>query len=908
LTATAADCGYTSTTVAFDLVNGANTVPQPGLSNFLCAPSRIDGISVTGGDAGGGIYVNGWAHNLEIANNRVYGNAGAFNGGIRVGVPYLETTLYPGQTLDPITGAVLGKPTLVAGAIAGLGYDNNVRIHHNAITKNGTIEGPGGNGGAGGGVSICTGSDGYSVDHNWVCGNFGSSDGGGIGHIGYSQGGSISYNSVLFNQSFQQTNSTHGGGIVASGEPPIVGTLSLGTGNLTIDANLIRGNVAEGGSGGGIRLQQVNGAEAAAYPGVSNIWFSVTASNNMVVNNVAGYAGGGISLADALVSVLVNNTIASNDSVGSAGVVVTAPNGTANQSGIGRPSPAGVSSDPTSTALVNALVSVENSVLPTSRKAISSPYLANNIVWHNRSFFYAVVAGNGTLCSSNNGNNVAACNQLPAQATTGQCTGTPAYWDIGVVGDLSVTPGTLRLNPVYSVLTSTTGYTSSNPHNVATNPGLLDLYCNGSRVTPEFPGVINPPSVKTMQVAATVDEGNNFINLRYGPLTTMKPTTSAGTAYTSFGDYHIAATSPAVDTGTSELAPNHDFDGQSRPQGAGFDKGADEILAVGGAFGAPSVTPLQLDFGYEQVGAPTAYYAAKNVTLRNDGTGLLSGIAVTLTGGAGNFAIVANTCAATLAAGANCTISISFVPSAYVGRTATLNITTADATNPLLQVQLTGIGAHPMQSVAPVTLAFTSQLINSTSVSQPVVVTNTGYGPLPIASITITGGGATRYSQTNDCPATIALGAFCTINVSFRPTATGNAPAANLRIQFAPNTLPAVTQNVVLTGVGAVATLAQSPLAFGLVPPADPVLTAQISNPAGAGALTITSITLTSGTPYFVIAPTTSCTAGATVAAGNGCDVTVTFTQAPVTSLTVRRGNVRVVTSAGTFNIPLTGN
>ncbi len=57
-------------------------------SNFHCESSRIDGISITGGDAGGGIYVNGWAHGLEISNNRVYGNAGAFHGGVRVGVPW----------------------------------------------------------------------------------------------------------------------------------------------------------------------------------------------------------------------------------------------------------------------------------------------------------------------------------------------------------------------------------------------------------------------------------------------------------------------------------------------------------------------------------------------------------------------------------------------------------------------------------------------------------------------------------------------------------------------------------------------------------------------------------------------------------------------------------------------------
>jgi len=63
------------------------TQGDPRVSNFYCKNARIDGVSVTGGDAGGGIYVNGWAHNLEISNNRVYGNAGPYNGGIRIGQP-----------------------------------------------------------------------------------------------------------------------------------------------------------------------------------------------------------------------------------------------------------------------------------------------------------------------------------------------------------------------------------------------------------------------------------------------------------------------------------------------------------------------------------------------------------------------------------------------------------------------------------------------------------------------------------------------------------------------------------------------------------------------------------------------------------------------------------------------------
>ncbi len=41
-----------------------------GTSNFLCNPSRIDGVSVTNSSqGGGGIFLHGWNHYLEVANN-----------------------------------------------------------------------------------------------------------------------------------------------------------------------------------------------------------------------------------------------------------------------------------------------------------------------------------------------------------------------------------------------------------------------------------------------------------------------------------------------------------------------------------------------------------------------------------------------------------------------------------------------------------------------------------------------------------------------------------------------------------------------------------------------------------------------------------------------------------------------
>jgi hypothetical protein len=753
-------------------------------SNFRCASSRIDGVSVTGGDAGGGIYVNGWAHNLEISNNRVYGNAGAYHGGVRVGVPYLEQELYPGQTFGA-DGNVQGSPALVNGELAGLGYDLGVKIHHNAITKNGTVEAPAGAGGAGGGVSICTGTDGYSLDHNWICGNYSSADGGGIGHLGFSQGGRIANNTILFNQSFQQTTSTHGGGIVVSGEPGVAGTLSLGTGNVTIDSNVIRGNFAEAGHGGGIRLQQVNGAEVQAFRGTGGNpphpdprWFKITITNNLIDNNIAGYGGGGISMADAIASTVNNNTIAANDSVGIAGALLAGTGESANSTGTGRPNPAGISLDPTSAQL---LAAVPNNVRAAS--VISNPTLINDIVWKNRSLYYKVEGGAASLCSSNG--NLSGCNKLIDQTSTGQCTntnaGAPAYWDLGVLGDASAaTPGLVagvtlnvasatrgligavtitttaplnlsngvvmgvqitgvtggtptlvsrytgtfgvlvtgpttftylptfpggtaaqfaslsfagatvklpatqsaRPNPTTSVITSITPYPGAG--NSAADPLLSDMYCNGSRVTPEFPSVINPPSVKNLQVAATVDEGNNYVSLRYGPLYLTKPTDANGTGYQGFGDYHLrgdatAGTSSAVDHGTTIATIVQDVDSEHRPYGAAYDIGADELAPV-------SLVPASLDFGGVQTNVASQALA---VTLTNKQA---NSLAVLISFGANNgtnFSQV-NNCGTSLAVGASCTISVTFTPASNGAKAVTLTVSGQP-------IALTGVGVDPVR-------------------------------------------------------------------------------------------------------------------------------------------------------------------------------------------------------------------
>src|SRR5262249_32957385 len=63
-----------------------NNSTNPNPSNFQCNPSSIDGIGITDSSQGGGaIFIHGWNHNIQVANNRIYNNAGTLSGGIDVG-------------------------------------------------------------------------------------------------------------------------------------------------------------------------------------------------------------------------------------------------------------------------------------------------------------------------------------------------------------------------------------------------------------------------------------------------------------------------------------------------------------------------------------------------------------------------------------------------------------------------------------------------------------------------------------------------------------------------------------------------------------------------------------------------------------------------------------------------------
>jgi hypothetical protein len=827
-------------------------------SNFNCNPSRIDGISITNSSqGGGGIFVHAWAHYLEISNNRIHNNQGTLTGGITVGQGEHPDAYLVG-TVNPAPGSCQSERGLPTNTQLPYCFDRNVNVHHNSITVN-SSEGdelfsatPSG----GGGVTFCTGADNYNFNNNWVCGNLSTGDGGGVAQLGYVWNGSISHNAILFNQSTNPTVPTNGGGVLimsapdtdptCPGEPdqdcPLsFGGVSDGTGpGLKIDANLIMGNAADSGAGGGLRIQGLNGAEIGFFPDGRAVttgpvgqrhpsrWYQADVTNNIIVNNVAGWDGAGISLQDSIGVNLINNTVASNDSTASSGVLfdsffaplASAPHPqtpTCNSGSCDRsvPQPSGLSVAPHSAEFLANLPATifcpeghaQGTLTNGSCRQVSYPIVYNDVFWQNRTFHIGVT---GLGSNAQNQQNLVALYNAPSsfdgslgtlvasQGATGDCVAGTTYWDIGVRGDTSpTTPGLgITLTPRSSFLTA--NYLGNNNSN--SDPGLVHQYCNGSRVPPENgglgfqvpPGTNEsnvPVPIFTLQAGATVDEGNNWINMTWGPLSMTHPVNGS-----TLGNYALSTSSPAVDyigssAATYAAAPSTDFFGNPRKtaQNPCVDAGAVDIskgLVCGGAAPSASVTGSG-DFGNWAVGTTSN---AHNFTVTNTGSSALAGGTFTFGGGSpqpfsrvttGTFPAGAPNCGTTLAVGASCTIKVVFAPGAAAAFTRSLTVAYTGAVVTGSPVALTGTGVASRATVSitpnPLTITLPTGSITGTGV---VTLTNAGAAggsQITVSNITTSGGSVLTYffnvgalaGPDNCTGAVLAPGGSCTVTVRF---------------------------------------------------------------------------------------------------------------------------------------------
>lgn len=392
----------------------------PGYPFGQTNSARIDGFTIYSSLLGGGVYVYQNVTNFHIGNNRIQGNQGQYGGGIGVWQP----------------------DTAVSGNNAAL------LIHDNHIVKNGGISG-------GGGISIFNGCPNYVVTNNFIVGNLTRNNGAGICHYGLCTNSVIANNQIAANEVFYGVNVNGAGGGIFVGGELVPGGASAGAGTVTISHNLIQGNLAGGNNGGGIATELFNGQDVINNPGSTNDWYALYILNNMIVNNVSGYGGGGISLQDVCRLFIINNTIVNNDSAATAHLAFEP--GALNST----PQGAGIVSHLHSAAITNA-----------SGQAYADPVIEDCVLRNNRSFYNDASLNNGA-------GGLATNTAMP-------------YWDLQVAGLPNA-----KLRPYSCLMTDPTGYDASNRSG---NPRLYASYVN------------------QLTIATVLDEAGNNISLKLNPI------------------------------------------------------------------------------------------------------------------------------------------------------------------------------------------------------------------------------------------------------------------------------------------------------------------------------------------------------------------------------------------------------
>jgi ASPM-SPD-2-Hydin domain-containing protein/transmembrane protein TMEM131 len=256
-----------------------------------------------------------------------------------------------------------------------------------------------------------------------------------------------------------------------------------------------------------------------------------------------------------------------------------------------------------------------------------------------------------------------------------------------------------------------------------------------------------------------------------------------------------------------------------------------------------SLSPTSVNFGILALGSTSQ---PKVITLTNNGTAAIGITSISITGkNSSEFAVSSTTCGSSLGAGAKCTISVTFKPTAERSQSATLQVVDDDGTQ---TAALSGTGTAVKFS--PGGLTFASQAVGTTSPAQNVTLTNLLSTTLTITSIAIGGTDPGDFAQTNTCGSSVAAGGSCTISVTFTPTADGSR-TSNVTVTDSDVTSP---QKIVLSGTGTGSSVSFTVLPTSIAYPSTTVGLQSSCEPVtvtntGTTSLTIDSFALT---PFLV--------------------------------------------------------
>jgi hypothetical protein len=233
---------------------------------------------------------------------------------------------------------------------------------------------------------------------------------------------------------------------------------------------------------------------------------------------------------------------------------------------------------------------------------------------------------------------------------------------------------------------------------------------------------------------------------------------------------------------------------------------------TGAANSQLSESATALSFGNVTVNSP----ATQSVTLTSSGTSPVTVNSASISGAA--FSLVGASLPVTLNPGQSTTLQVQFKPTATGSATGSLSISSNSTTGSTAVVSLSGTGAaaaNPKLSLSATSLSFGSVTMNS-STTQSLTLTSSGTSAATVNSASISGAAFSIVGAT--MPATLNPGQSMTLQVQFKPTATGSA-TGNLTISS--NSTTGSTAVVSLSGTGTTAnsqlTLSATTLSFGSV-------------------------------------------------------------------------------------------
>lgn len=807
---TTIDGGSVTSVVTFNTGEGAGSV--------------LNGFTITHGNGfeGGGIFVSS---SSTITNNVITANAGCNGGGgiaVNFAAPLVQGNTINNNAQGSCSGGIGG------GGISIGGESSGTRIIGNIISNNTW-------GSGGGGIALFA-AGGPLIQNNIVTGNNGGTQGGGL----------IMFNNAspqIIGNVFSHNSAFDGGGLYWLTPLSTPGILLL---NNTITNNSATQGAAIFTSGFDDNTSIQNntiigqaGVDSVFCDSFNNNTPPGFTSNDVFVSGALPYGGicsdqtglqGNISADPLFVDTAVDNF-----HLQSASPAINAGNNTAR---VALPA----TDIDGNTRLFNSTVDIGAFEF---QGATTATFSSTSLAFPDTLLETTSAAQNVTITNTG-----ATALQITPFTITGQFAETDdCHTSHGLAAGKSCTIGISFLPTASGPQTGTLTVTS----NEAASPTVINF--SGTGIGPAV-------SLSTTSLS--------FANQRVGVTSSSQPVVLKNTGVTALTISSIVATGDFGQTNdcgsTVGVNASCTISVTFTPTLRGTRNGA--IAITDNAAASPQQVTLQgqgigpaatlgaasVSFTSQLVGTTSV---AQAVTLTSSGE---TPLAITSITASGDFAET-NDCPSSLPNTQSCTIQITFKPTARGVRDGGLSIVD-DATTTPEQASLSGSGIAPVVSLSRASLDFGGQVLN-VPVTATVILNNIGDAPLTVSSIVVGG----DFTETNNCPASLAAQAGCTVSITFQPTITGLGGGT---LTFT-NSAADSPQSLPLSGTGAQLGFSSSNLPFGnqVVGTPSAAQTVTVTNP-GNGPLAITGITAGAG-----FSQTNTC--GTTLGGNSACHVDITF-------------------------------